>query len=150
MLPEWLQMHETSLWWMGAISVLTFLGTLIVIPFIVVRIPTDYFVREPPAAASVRDRLVGPRLCLTVLKNLLGLILILAGIVMIVLPGQGVLTILLGVMFMDFPGKRALELRIVTQPTVLRGLNWMRARADRPELLVTQPDATVPSQPDRD
>lgn len=150
MLPDWLWIHEISLWWMGAISILTFIGTLIVIPLIVMRIPTDYFVREPLDTPSVRERLFSPRLCRIVLKNILGFILILTGIAMLVLPGQGVLTILLGVMFMDFPGKRDLELYIVSRPTVLRGLNWMRARVDRPKLLVTHPNTTVPFQSDHE
>ena len=143
MLPEWIRINEAALWWMGAVSVLTFFGTLIVIPLLVVRIPTDYFVREPRPYLSIRDRLFIPRLCFGILKNVVGSIFILAGIAMLVLPGQGVLTILLGIMLMDFPGKRAVELHIVKQPTVLRGINWMRARADRPELLIAKPNVTA-------
>ncbi len=70
-----------------------------------------------------------------VLKNLLGVALVGAGIVMLVLPGQGILTILIGVMLMDFPGKYALEKRLVSRPTVMRSLNWMRAKANRPPFL---------------
>jgi hypothetical protein len=145
MLPEWLRMHETMLWWMGAVSMLTFVGTLIVIPFLVVRIPTDYFIRDRQHQLSMRDRLSVPRLLGLVLKNIIGLIFILAGIAMLLLPGQGVLTILLGIMLMNFPGKAALELHIVQQPTVLRAINWMRTRARRPALLVTPNAAHNPS-----
>jgi drug/metabolite transporter (DMT)-like permease len=68
------------------------------------------------------------------LKNLLGIIFILAGVAMLILPGQGILTILLGIMLMNFPGKHTLERRIVQQPAVLRAINWMRTKANHPEL----------------
>jgi hypothetical protein len=77
------------------------------------------------------------------LKNLLGVALVLAGVAMLVLPGQGVLTILLGLMFMNFPGKRRLEQRIVQQPTVFQAMNWMRARAHQPPL--ERLDITLPA-----
>ena len=145
MLPEWLRMHETVLWWMGAVSMLTFVGTLIVVPLLVVRIPTDYFIRDQRHQFSMRNQLSIPRLLGLVVKNIIGLIFILAGIAMLVLPGQGVLTILLGIMLMNFPGKLALELHIVQQPTVLRAINWIRQRAHRPPLLVTLKAACRPS-----
>jgi hypothetical protein len=145
MLLEWLRMHEITLWWMGAVSMLTFVGTLIAIPLLVVRIPTDYFIRDRRHQFSMRDQLSIPRLLGLVLKNISGLIFILAGIAMLVLPGQGVLTILLGIMLMNFPGKFALERYIVQQPTVLRAINWMRQQAHHPPLLVTPKAACRPS-----
>jgi hypothetical protein len=51
-------------------------------------------------------------------------------------PGQGVLTILLGVMLLDFPGKRGLELKLVSRPKVLNTINRIRHRFDRPPLLL--------------
>jgi hypothetical protein len=65
-----------------------------------------------------------------------------AGIAMLVLPGQGVLTMLLGVMLMNFPGKYELERQIIQQPTILKALNWMRRRANRPDLIVELPHST--------
>ncbi|HOS97284.1 MAG TPA: PGPGW domain-containing protein, partial [Deltaproteobacteria bacterium] len=69
-------------------------------------------------------------------KNILGAVFILAGIIMLFLPGQGVLTILIGITLVSFPRKRVLELRLVRKPSVLRALNWMRARAHKPPLLL--------------
>ena len=67
-------------------------------------------------------------------KNLAGAVLVLAGLAMLVLPGQGLLTIVVGLLFLDFPGKRSLELRLVRHPPVLRTINWLRATAHRPPL----------------
>ena len=60
----------------------------------------------------------------------------LAGLAMLVLPGQGLLTILIGLMLLDFPGKRRLERRIVARPAILAMLNRMRARRGRDPLRV--------------
>ncbi|ETW93122.1 MAG: hypothetical protein ETSY1_40585 [Candidatus Entotheonella factor] len=138
-LYEWFRSHETLWVWLGIASVVMFATTLLAVPFVVARIPTDYFIREH------KPRRQAPRppsqLFWLVFKNILGVILLLAGIAMLVLPGQGILTMLLGIMLMNFPGKYELERRIIQQPTVLKALNWMRTRANRPELIVDPPTA---------
>ena len=45
---------------------------------------------------------------------------------MLVLPGQGTVTILIGLALTNFPGKYALEQRIVCQPAVAKTLNRIR------------------------
>jgi len=50
---------------------------------------------------------------------------------MLVLPGQGLLTILLGVTLVNFPGKYALERRIVSRPSVANTLNRIREAVGR-------------------
>lgn len=133
MIFDWLQPHTNVLWWLGALSGMTFIGTLIVIPLLVVRIPADYFTCAYQHAHAHHGALY---YCALLVKNALGLLFILAGVAMLVLPGQGILTILIGIMLMNFPRKRALELRLVQQPTVLRALNWIRANAKQPALVV--------------
>ncbi len=93
-MPTWLQPYESVLWWLAALSVVTFVGTLVVIPVLVVRIPADYFVRPrqratPELSARALWRLVG-----LILKNGVGLVFVLAGLAMLVLPGQGLLCLL--------------------------------------------------------
>jgi hypothetical protein len=67
-------------------------------------------------------------------KNAVGGLLLVAGILMLVLPGQGILTILAALALLNFPGKRALELRILHRPALLKGINWLRRRAGRKPL----------------
>jgi hypothetical protein len=144
----WLQTYQPLLWWLGALSIVTFLGTLIVVPLLIVRIPADYFLRDKQQLTDGRRQHPLARLFSFVLKNFLGLIFVLAGIAMLVLPGQGILTILIGLMMMNFPGKHALEQRLVQQPTVLGALNWMRAKANQPALIVPATTATAEHQKD--
>ena len=88
------------------------------------------------SAASWRKQHPVTRYVLRGIKNVAGLIFLLAGIAMLVLPGQGLLTILIGVSLLDFPGKRRLELYLVQKRPVLRAINWIREKAQRPPLIV--------------
>jgi len=130
----WLRGHETILWWLGVLSIVMFVGTLVVLPIVVARLPADYFTRDQRHIGHRHVQSTVPRLLGLLSKNLLGIVFVLAGMAMLVLPGQGILTILIGLMLMDFPGKRALERRLVQQPSVLRAINWIRAKARQPAL----------------
>jgi hypothetical protein len=128
-------------WWevlFGVLfSVVTFVASILIVTFVLVRLPANYF-----HSSHTREFLVHRHPVLRALgifaKNLLGLVLVACGVVMSLpgVPGQGVLTILLGIMLLDFPGKRKLETRIVSQPRVLRAINALRARFDKPSLLL--------------
>jgi hypothetical protein len=69
-------------------------------------------------------------------KNLIGAIFLFAGFLMLFLPGQGVLTMLIGLSLIEFPGKRRLEAKIVGQSTVLSTINAMRAKFNKPPLVI--------------
>jgi len=121
---------------MGVASMATFIGTLAVIPLIAARIPEDYFVNDHRPAWGWSRCHPALYLLLLLLKNAAGLFFLGAGIAMLFLPGQGVLTILLGLTFMNFPGKRRLEKALVRRPAVHRAVNWIRRKAGRRPLLV--------------
>jgi len=63
-------------------------------------------------------------------------VLLAAGIAMLVLPGQGILTMLIGISLVDFPGKRQLERKLIGQPAVLNTINKVREKFGRPPLTV--------------
>lgn len=120
--------------WLAAASVIAFIGTLLLVPVIVVRMPADYFVAEAPPPWSFRGRFPLLSLAVRALKNLLGAALVAVGVALLVLPGQGILTILLGLTLVDFPGKRRLEVALVSRKRVRRSLNWLRDRFGHPPL----------------
>jgi len=130
---EWGQSHAMLLGVVSAVSLLVFIGTLAVLPFFVARIPEDYFLRSETRSRRYHSSFPAHLLYLTV-KNLAGAVFIIAGIAMLFIPGQGILTILIGVILMNFPGKRSLEIRVIGQPGILRAVNWMRRRSKRPPL----------------
>ncbi len=131
-LLHWLQENETLVWSLTLLSVATFVGTLLAIPLLVVRLPADYFVREPREPWPTRHALI--HLLLVIGKNLLGFVLLVAGVSMLVLPGQGLLTMLIGIVLLDFPGKRRLERWLIMRRTIGAAVNWIRVRRHRPPL----------------
>ncbi|HVF66505.1 MAG TPA: hypothetical protein VM914_02495 [Pyrinomonadaceae bacterium] len=118
-------------------SVVTFVLSLVVVTFVLVKLPANYFHSSHDRGFLVERHPVLRAVCIFA-KNLLGLVLVLAGVIMSLpgVPGQGVLTILLGIMLLDFPGKRALETRIIGRPRVNSAVNALRARFDKPPLML--------------
>ncbi|QOJ19141.1 MAG: hypothetical protein HRU76_08195 [Phycisphaeraceae bacterium] len=129
-------------WWLGALSAVTFLGTLILVPWLLARLPADYFAAHRPRSALRKSHPV-IRMVLLVLKNLLGVVLLAAGLAMLVLPGQGLITMLLGLSLLNFPGKFALERAIVSRPSVRRAVDWIRRKANRPPLILDDDSAAA-------
>lgn len=117
------------------ISALMFVGTILLIPVIVVRLPVDHFFHDDErvwlAGYHPVLRHVG-----VVVKNGLGLVFLLAGLAMLVLPGQGLLTMVIGVSLLDFPGKHTIERRLFTQPMVLQAMNAIRRKFDKPPFVL--------------
>jgi hypothetical protein len=131
---DWLSSHKEILAWLGVFSILTFVGSLILIPFLCVRMGADYFMPHRDFERTLEGRHPLIRWTGLILKNILGLFLVLAGIAMLILPGQGILSIVIGIMIMNIPGKRQLELRLIRIPGILRAVNFLRVRANHPPL----------------
>lgn len=131
---ELIQEHKELAFWLTASSALLFLLSLSIIPFLLVRIPSDYFIIRYQKEKKLWNIPKSLRLFLFILKNIFGIILLLCGIAMLLLPGQGILTILLAVVFLDFPGKHKFEYWLISRPAVLKTINKMRQKAKRPPL----------------
>ncbi len=133
-LPEGIDWVNVA--WIGGLSVVMFVGSLFLVPWLIVRLPPDYFLAERRPSRGWMALHPGVRVLLRVGRNIAAIVLILAGLAMLVLPGQGMLTILVGFMVSDFPGKYRVERWIVSRPSVLRVLNWIRVRAGHPPLIL--------------
>lgn len=120
---------------MAGVSLAAFVVSIIVLPVILIRLPADYFVRPPQIPRN--HPMV--RILLKILKNVIGLVLLILGFVMLFIPGQGILTMLFGMGLMDFPGKRALQARIACAPRVHESLDWLRRKTNRPLFILPPP-----------
>ena len=135
---DWLQGHEHVLQQVATLSLVLLGVTLLVLPIVVAKLPVDYFTSERRNPLSHQSK---PSLfwgLASVIKNLLGLLLILAGLILLVLPGQGTVTILIGLALTNFPGKYKLERRIASQPAVLKTLNKIREIAKKPPFVAPE------------
>ena len=119
---------------LGVISVVMFVLTLVALPPIVAFLPENYFVRP----RRKRREISFVNWVWIVGKNIVGVLFVIAGIAMLVLPGQGLLTILVGLMLINFPGKHRMERWLVSRPRLLASLNWLRERFDRQPLIVDE------------
>ena len=121
----------------ASLSAVTFIGSIAVVTFVLVRLPPNYF-HSSHAREFLTDQHRAIRWAGIIVKNLVGLLLVFLGIIMSLpgVPGQGILTILLGIMLLDFPGKRGLELRLVSRPKVLQTINQIRRKFDKPPLVL--------------
>lgn len=129
-LLAWVSDHRYALM---AISLLSLVIGVLMAPVFVTRIPEDYFSHDHRLRADSRHPLV--RLLLSSIKNMLGAVLVVAGIFMLFLPGQGLLTLLVGLMIMNYPGKYRLECWLIRRPHVLSAINWLRKKYHHPPLL---------------
>ena len=128
--------EQIDVWVLILLFLVPFFATLIIVPWIVVRLPADYFDRarrRPPHWGRVHPVL---HVLLVILKNLAGFVVLLMGVAMLVLPGQGMLTILIGLLMLDFPGKFRAERWLVSRRPVLRSINWLRRKRHKAPLHV--------------
>ncbi len=123
-----LEMLTPYLVWLGWASLLMFLLSLAIVPMLLIRIPADYFIRHRDSD-NQSNKIAGFHYSLLwVGRNTLGLLLIVAGLLMLILPGQGLLTIFLGLFVSDFPGKKGLEKQLVSIPAIHTSINWIREK----------------------
>ena len=136
MILEWIRIHESLIGYSAGISLITFVLTLIIVPFLVIRMPSDYFIYDRDNLKQFHRQHPLIRIISLVMKNVFGYVFILAGIAMLMLPGQGIITILIGITLISFPKKRAIECRIIRINAVGRTINWMRVKAHRDPLIL--------------
>ena len=139
-LLHWYQNHETLLEWMGVLSLVMFFGTLIAVPMILVALPRDFlWPDDVKTGRKILNLWYFPYL---IVKNCVGAVFILAGLAMLVLPGQGLLTMLLGLGLITFPGKQRLIHRILGRKRIVKAINKLRAKFGKAP--ITLPDQRGP------
>lgn len=131
-LIEIFNVYKNLILWFGSVSLFVFLFSLLSIKWLVALIPEDYFINKKDSTIKTNNR-IGWYFIL-ILKNLVGYSLILGGIVMLVLPGQGLFTIIIGLMLSNYPGKYSVEKKFIAIPTILKSINWLRKKSNKPPL----------------
>lgn len=139
---NWLMQFVPDMTWQNIVLgvvffVVTFAASSALVSFVLIRLPATFFHPEHDRDILV-DRHHVVRWTGIIIKNVIGLVLLLTGIVMAVpgVPGPGLLTILFGIALLDFPGKRRLEYKIVSRPKVFQAINSLRRKFDRPPLVL--------------
>lgn len=132
---EWIFKHQQLVTWLALASFVLFLAGLFAVRAWAVHLPADFFSPQREREALMR-RSSASGFLIMVLRNLLGLMLVLVGVAMLILPGPGVLAVVVGILAMDFPGKMHLARWLVSRPAVLVSINFLRKRAGRKPLIL--------------
>jgi len=133
MILNFIKSNQLLIIWLTSLSILTFFGTLLLIPILLVRMSPDYFINSHRIPFKQRHHPV-IRLIILIVKNLLGLLFLIAGFIMLFIPGQGLLTIFVGIILLNFPGKRKLEQKLTLHPKILPAINLIRQKAGKSPL----------------
>ena len=127
----WFSNHPGILITLGVSSVFIFILSIAGISWFVAQIPDDYFLSTKRQRTKWGQEKPILRLLFLLVKNIVGIFLIFAGLLMIILPGQGFLTIVTGLLLINYPGKFKLEQKIVAMPSIFKALNWIRKKANK-------------------
>lgn len=133
-MTQWLDENAALLTTLAIASVVVFVGSLLAMPVIVARIPADYFAHSGRPENAWSRLHPAARITVAVIKNAMGVLLMLAGLAMLFTPGQGLLTLLVGFLLIDFPGKYRFEQTLLRREKVMRLLNWIRRRKGKEPL----------------
>lgn len=123
--------HRSAFVALSVGSTVLSLALLALAPLILLRLPADHFVR--PRAAASRGRRAA--------RVGLGVLLLLAGAAMLVLPGQGVITMIVGVSLLGLPVERSIARFMLRRPGAAAALNKLRRRAGKPPFVFGEPSS---------
>ena len=121
---------------LGITSFAVLIISALSIGYFIKKIPYDYFLNDKRGISEYKDKNPIFWVITLALKNIIGYCLIMGGILMLVLPGQGLLTILVGLMLSDYPGKFKLEKRIIKTNLILKTINWYRNKSNIPPIIL--------------
>ena len=133
-ITEFVSSYKVYILWLATISLFVFIFSLVSIKWLVALIPTDYFIKKKKLKSKKSYSFIW--LISIIVKNLIGYTLILGGLLMLVLPGQGLFTILMGLILSNYPGKYTIEKRFITIPSILKTVNWLRKKSEKPPLQI--------------
>ena len=131
----WSEGHRWVVWAVAAGSLGSLVLSGVLVTLILVQLPPDHYSRgriAPLAAANGGLVSLLASGAVLVIRNVFGWVFVVAGVAMLVLPGQGLLSIIAGLVLIDFPGKHRLERRLLASHVVRDAMNWLRRRAGRP------------------
>lgn len=102
--------------------------------WVLVQMPADVLQQERKSlGARLKESTLGMKIVL-ILKNMLAIVFLIAGFLMLFLPGQGLLALLAGFILLDFPGKQGVEKWVLRRESVFHTTNWLRRCFHQPEL----------------
>lgn len=136
--PAWAQQAE---FWQAVTAAglaLFLLGVLVsffLVPRFLRSIPSDYFIRRELKPVTGQNRRF-----IRALRNFAGLLLMMLGVLLLVLPGPGYLTILIGLVVSDFAWKYRFGRWVLRRRGLRSAVDRLRERAGMAPLMLERPE----------
>ena len=111
---------------------ITIVTSIVIIPYIILNLTPDYFLYKRQPMFKYKHRFI--RYFVLIIKNVFGYILFLLGIIMLFIPGQGLLSIALGILLINFPGKKKVEKKMFSNKKVNKIINIIRNKFGKEEI----------------
>jgi hypothetical protein len=109
-------------WLIGIVTLLIFGGSLVVTVGLIITLPDDYWRRTSRTAGRKGHPLQ------SLVRNIAAVCLLTAGVIMLLMPGQGILTLLAGFFISDFPCRRRVIDALLKSSRIQGSLNHLRKR----------------------
>jgi len=110
------------------LSIVLLIASVVATPWLVSRLPADYLRHKEHKV----NRYPLTRVVILFIRTLIGFALIIAGLIMLIIPGPGLVTLVAGISIARFPGKRTLLGKIASHRIIFSSLNRMRQQHGRP------------------
>lgn len=123
MFDEIFNFFKENLVVISILNIGVFLGFIVAIIFVFSKLPKNYWI------CSQQDQ--ESSLKMKVLRNLLAIPVAILGALMLLLPGQGLLTLLLALMLADFRLKQDWINRIIAKKKIRESLDYIRRKMGR-------------------
>ena len=127
-MEQWIS--KDTLIWVSSLSGVGLLVFAIVTPWLIVRMPEDFF-SNPQCYNWLNRKPAMIRVPIRILKNMLALALVIVGVIMFLTPASGLFPMLLGVVLADVPGKLKLQRWILCRTTIRKSITWLRRKFHR-------------------
>ena len=128
---HWIKTHPLFVISITIFSLILLAFSIFMIPVLIVNLPSDYFKKQKKQMwpGVIQSALY---VIYLILKNLVGVVLILLGLIMLAIPRPGLITLLIGLVIIDFPGERKLLVFILRKTNAIKVMNWLRQKNNKP------------------
>ena len=105
--------------------VLATVASMLIVPYFIAKLQQDFLNQRPSRSNN---------LVIVIVRNIIGYCVLAIGIILLFLPGQGILTIVAGILLIDYPYKYKVERYILSRPKIFKVVNWSRKKMNSPPL----------------
>ena len=126
MVFNWIIENYKLIQLIGFVSLALFLLSIFLLRYVILKLPEDYFLRLKSIPQNQAKSFKG--VVSKALKNLFGILLVICGVILLFIPGQGLVTIVMGLCLSDLPFLKKWKEKFIFSNKIKIALNWLRSK----------------------